>query len=206
MRTKYALDRALGTVAVAATAPLLGAIALAIRLEDGGPALFLQERPGLGARPFHVLKFRTMLVDADRFVDARGRPTRHRITRVGRWLRRTSLDELPQLVNIARGEMSFVGPRPPVIIHLQRYTDAQMRRFRMKPGLTGLAQISGRNQLSWSRRIALDNAYIDDFSLVGDLRILLRTVGVVVRREGMVDDRNPEQVDDLAPVGGWEDP
>ena len=114
-------------------------------------------------------------------------------------MRRTSLDELPQLINIVNGEMSLVGPRPAAMHHLNRYTDEQMGRFRMKPGITGLAQISGRNELKWSERIRLDNEYIDTFSLANDARILLRTVGVVARREGIAADRNPDEVDDLGP-------
>jgi lipopolysaccharide/colanic/teichoic acid biosynthesis glycosyltransferase len=196
---KYGMDRALGAVGLVLAAPALAAIALAVRLDDGGPALFVQARPGLGGRLFDCVKFRTMIVDADRWIDGEGRPTRDRLTRMGRLLRFTSLDELPQLINIARGDMSFVGPRPPLPVHLRRYDGVQMGRFRMKPGITGLAQVSGRNRLKWSRRIELDNQYIDQHSLLLDLSILLRTVKVVLLREGVVGDRNPQQVDDLPP-------
>jgi lipopolysaccharide/colanic/teichoic acid biosynthesis glycosyltransferase len=199
VKLKYALDRLGGIAAVAALAPVFGGIALAVWLDDGGPVLFVQERPGLGGRPFPCFKFRTMIRDADRYVDAEGKPTRPRVTRIGRFLRKTSLDELPQLLNIARGEMCFVGPRPPMMIHLRRYTPEQMGRFRMKPGVTGLAQINGRNTLKWSRRIELDNEYIDRWTPLSDLGILARTVGVVLRSEGVVADRNPGDVDDLAP-------
>ena len=204
LKVKYALDRVLGAAALSALAPAFAAIALAVKLEDGGPVFFMQQRPGLGGVPFGVYKFRTMIVNADDYVDARGRPTRSRITRIGRWLRRTSLDELPQVINIAKGQMSFIGPRPPLMIHLQRYTPAQMRRFRMKPGITGLAQVSGRNTLRWSERLRLDNLYIDTWSLGADAAILLRTVKVVLMREGVVDDRNPGEVDDLASPGQWQ--
>ncbi|MFT4625648.1 MAG: lipopolysaccharide/colanic/teichoic acid biosynthesis glycosyltransferase [Myxococcota bacterium] len=204
VRVKYAADRVAGVALLGALAPVFSGIALAIVLEDGRPVLFVQERPGLGGKPFGCFKFRTMLVDADRYLDADGRPTRPRVTKVGRFLRKTSLDELAQLLNIARGDMSLIGPRPPLMVHLQRYTDEQMRRFRMKPGVTGLAQVNGRNTLKWSRRLAYDNDYIDSYSLRADVRILLRTVGVVLRREGVVLDRNPGDVDDLAPVGAWE--
>ena len=204
VRVKYAVDRVGAVTLLVLLAPVFGGIALAIVLEDGQPVLFVQERPGLGGEPFPCFKFRTMIVDADKYLDEQGRPTRPRVTRVGRFLRKTSLDELAQLLNIARGDMSFIGPRPPIMVHLQRYTDAQMGRFRMKPGVTGLAQVNGRNTLPWSRRLAFDNQYIDTYSLGSDLRILLRTVGVVLRREGIVLDRNPGQVDDLAPVGQWE--
>ena len=199
VRVKYVLDRLMAAPLLVLLSPLAVAIAIAIRRGDGGPSLFVQWRPGLAGRPFRCYKFRTMLVDADRHVDAAGRPTRDRTTRLGKWLRRTSLDELPQLLNVLRGDMSLVGPRPPMMDHLLRYSTEQMQRFRMKPGLTGLAQIRGRNMLPWSKRIELDNEYIDNFSLWRDLTILLRTVSVVLRREGIAVDRNPEQVDDLPP-------
>lgn len=201
---KYAMDRMVATVAVTALSPAFVAIAATIRMEDGGPAFFVQERPGLDGVPFGCLKFRTMIVDADRFVDDEGKPTRTRVTRVGKILRWTSLDELPQLLNIAKGEMSIIGPRPPLMIHLRRYNQRQMQRFRMKPGLTGLSQVNGRNRLKWTRRIELDNSYIDHFSLRQDLEILMKTVRVVLLREGVVEDRNPGEVDDLPaprPVG-----
>jgi lipopolysaccharide/colanic/teichoic acid biosynthesis glycosyltransferase len=140
-----------------------------------------------------------MIPDADTLLDAQGRVGGiNRITRVGHWLRLTRLDELPQLINILKGEMSFVGPRPVLPSHLNRYTEFQKQRFRMKPGVTGLAQINGRNQLKWSERIRLDVEYINTYSLALDVRILIRTTGVVFRREGISLDRNPEQVDDLA--------
>lgn len=199
LRIKYAADRLVSSALVVALSPVFAGIALAIALDDGRPVLFIQERPGLGARVFPCFKFRTMLKNADDYVDEQGRPTRSRVTRVGKFLRFTSLDELPQLLNMALGHMSLVGPRPPIMLHLRRYDASQMQRFRMKPGLTGLAQISGRNTLKWSRRIELDNEYIDTWTLASDLKILLRTVGVVLRREGVVQDRNPEDVDDLAP-------
>ena len=204
VRLKYAIDRLFGIFLLVIISPLLVAIVLWIWLEDGSPAIFRQARPGLAGREFQCLKFRTMIVDADKYVDDQGRPTRNRITSVGMFLRKTSLDELPQLLNIVRGDMSFIGPRPPIIIHLQRYTDAQMKRFRMKPGITGLAQVNGRNTIPWSKRLLFDNAYIDNYTFLGDAIILIKTVVMVLKREGIVIDRNPEQVDDLAPVGEWD--
>ena len=174
VKLKYTADRALAVGLIGALAPVFGGIALAIAIEDGQPVLFVQQRPGVGGRLFPCYKFRTMIVDADKYIDDEGKPTRPRVTRVGRFLRKTSLDELAQLLNIARGEMSFIGPRPPIPIHLQRYTDSQMGRFRMRPGVTGLAQINGRNTLPWSKRLAFDNTYIDTYSLRGDLRIRSR--------------------------------
>jgi lipopolysaccharide/colanic/teichoic acid biosynthesis glycosyltransferase len=196
---KHGLDRVAAAVLLVVLSPLLGIVAAAVKLGDGGPVLFRHSRPGRGAAPFEVWKFRTMVVDADRLLDDSGRATENRVTPVGRILRATSLDELPQLVNIVRGEMSFVGPRPAIQEHLTRYTDEQMRRFRMRPGITGLAQISGRNTLPWSERIRLDNQYIDNYSLAMDARILLATLRVVTTREGIAPDRNPGEVDDLGP-------
>lgn len=197
---KYFLDRLLAGLGLVALAPLFLLIALAVKFGDRGPVFFLHPRPGWREQPYRVWKFRTMVVDADKLLDDRGRVTGSRVTRVGKLLRFTSLDELPQLINILRGEMSLVGPRPAIMEHLPRYTPEQRERFRMKPGITGLAQVSGRNQLRWSERIRLDNEYIDDWSLALDLKILLRTLRVVLLREGVALDRNPEQVDDLAPA------
>jgi lipopolysaccharide/colanic/teichoic acid biosynthesis glycosyltransferase len=200
---KYAADRAIGLVGLLGCLPIFAAVAALIRLEDGGPVFFRHERPGLDGRPFRVWKFRTMVVGADRLLDARGGAgSRRRVTRVGAILRKTSVDELPQLLNLLDGIMSLVGPRPPVPEHVARYTPEQRRRFRMKPGITGLAQVSGRNRLPWSRRIELDNRYIDDYSWGLDLAILVRTVRMVLLREGISLDRNPEEVDDLGPPRG----
>lgn len=198
---KYGLDRPVAAILLVACLPLMALIAICVKLEDGGPVLFGQTRPGLDRRPFRVLKFRTMIPDADHRLDPRGRPAGNRVTRVGRILRRTSLDELAQLLNIVRGEMSIVGPRPVLMSHLERYTDRQLQRFRMKPGVTGLAQIKGRNLLKWSRRIRYDNWYIDHYSPCLDLGILLRTVPAVLASRGVVLDRNPDDVDDLGPPG-----
>ena len=196
---KYAFDRVLGAVLLVLLSPVFALIAVAIKLDDRGPVFFQHTRPGLHARPFAIWKFRTMIIDADRYLDEAGQATRPRVTRMGKYLRKGSLDELPQLINIVKGEMSLVGPRPAVMDHLSRYTDEQMGRFRMKPGVTGLAQINGRNTLAWSERIRLDNKYIDDYSLALDASILWRTVGVVARSEGIATDRNPGEVDDLGP-------
>lgn len=195
---KHVVDRMAAIGGLAATSPLLLLIAVAIKLDDGGPPFFRQQRLGLGGRRFRVWKFRTMRPDADRFLNDAGRVVGgNRITRVGRVLRLFSLDELPQLINVARGEMSLVGPRPALPEHLSRYTDEQRRRLLVRPGITGLAQIAGRNKVPWSLRIQHDLDYIDRWSLWLDVKILLATVGVVARREGLVLDRNPEEVDDL---------
>jgi lipopolysaccharide/colanic/teichoic acid biosynthesis glycosyltransferase len=196
---KDVLDRVGAIVLLVLLSPVFAVIALLIKLHDLGPVFFRHRRPGLDAQPFEVWKFRTMIVDADGFLDETGAATRNRVTPIGRRLRALSLDELPQLINIAKGDMSFIGPRPAILEHLPRYTDEQMQRFRMKPGITGLAQVNGRNRLKWSERIRYDNEYIDSFSLVLDARILARTVGVVSGREGIASDRNPDEVDDLGP-------
>lgn len=198
---KRLADRVGGVILILAMAPLLGLIAIAVKLEDGGPAFFCQPRVGLDRNIFRIWKFRTMVVEADRFLDAGGRVGKvDRITRVGRVLRRLSLDELPQALNIAKGEMSFIGPRPVLADHLPRYTEAQKQRFAMKPGVTGLAQVNGRNTLPWSQRLEYDVQYITNYSLWLDCKILLRTVKTVLLREGVVLDRNPEEIDDLPPA------
>ena len=171
-----AVDVALAGIGLALSAPVLAAAAAGIKLDDRGPVLYRQRRIGLGGREFELLKLRTMVVGAESFgaglaVDA-GDP---RITRVGRVLRRLSLDELPQLWNVLRGDMSMIGPRPTVAEQVERYTPHQRRRLEVKPGLTGWAQVHGRAALPWSERIELDVWYVDHRSPRLDLRILLRT-------------------------------
>jgi lipopolysaccharide/colanic/teichoic acid biosynthesis glycosyltransferase len=163
-------------IGLALTSPLLAAAALAVKLEDGGPVLYRQRRVGLGGSEFELLKLRTMVVGAERqgaglAVDEGD----SRITRVGRVLRRLSLDELPQLVNIVRGDMSLIGPRPTVASQVERYTPHQRRRLEVRPGLTGWAQVHGRAALPWPERIELDVWYVDNRSPLVDLKILLRT-------------------------------
>ena len=180
--TKRALDIVGATVGLTLSAPVIAASALAVRFEDRGPVLFRQERVGLDGRPFEVLKLRTMIVDAHTqgagYAVDKGDS---RITRVGGLLRRTSLDELPQLWNVLRGEMSLVGPRPTLAYQVEQYTDRQRRRLEVRPGLTGWAQVNGRASLSWPERIELDVWYVEHRSLALDLRILLRTVSVLLR-------------------------
>lgn len=194
---KHAADVVIACVLLLICAPLLVLIAVSIKAEDGGPVMFKQRRLGVGAVPFFIWKFRTMVVDADELLSANEESRRLRITRTGRILRLTSLDELAQLLNILRGEMSFVGPRPVLPDHLNRYDDEQKRRFAMRPGITGLAQVNGRNQLPWTKRLEYDVEYVDRFSLMLDLKIIFRTFRVVLLQEGIVLDRNPGQVDDL---------
>jgi len=170
-------------------APLLGLLAAAVKLTDRGPVLFRQTRVGKYGRLFKLNKFRTMVPGAEALgaglTTAEGDP---RITRVGRVLRRTSLDELPQLFNVLVGDISLVGPRPTVPAHLDYYGPFERRRLEMRPGITGLAMIRGRNSNPWSVRIRYDVEYIDNFSLWLDLKILLKTVPVVLGRKGTYYD------------------
>jgi lipopolysaccharide/colanic/teichoic acid biosynthesis glycosyltransferase len=171
-----AADVAIAGAALVLTSPLVGAAALAIKLEDGGPVLYRQTRVGEKGRDFELLKLRTMVVGAEAFgtgmaVDKGDA----RITRTGRALRLLSLDELPQLWNVLRGEMSVIGPRPTLRYQVERYTDHQRRRLEVKPGITGWAQVHGRAALPWTERIELDVWYVEHRSLRLDLRILAKT-------------------------------
>jgi lipopolysaccharide/colanic/teichoic acid biosynthesis glycosyltransferase len=171
-----ALDAAGAGLGLVVAAPALAAAALAIKLEDGGPILYRQRRVGLGGREFELLKLRTMVVGAEHqgagFAVDEGDP---RITRAGRILRRLSLDELPQLWNVLRGDMSLIGPRPTLAYQVERYTSRQRRRLEVKPGLTGWAQVNGRARLSWDERIELDVWYVENRSPWLDVKILART-------------------------------
>lgn len=149
----------------------------------GSPVLFKQQRPGLNGVPFTMLKFRTMLHAADG--SGRTRPDEERLTPLGRRLRETSVDELPELWNVLRGDMSLVGPRPLLIEYLDHYTPEQARRHAVRPGVTGWAQVNGRNSLSWDEKFALDTWYVDHLSLAVDLRILWATMRAVVSRSGV---------------------
>ncbi len=163
--------------------PVLTLIAIAIKGESRGPVLFRQERTGIQGRRFRVSKFRTMREAYDRF--GKPLPDAERLTVWGRLLRKSSLDELPQLINVLRGEMSLVGPRPLLPEYLDRYTPEQNRRHQVKPGITGWVQVRGRNSLSWEKKFELDVWYVDHQSLWLDLRILFLTVGYVLKRKGI---------------------
>jgi lipopolysaccharide/colanic/teichoic acid biosynthesis glycosyltransferase len=171
-----AVDVAAASVGLAVASPVLAAAAFAIKLDDGGPVFYRQRRVGFGGREFELLKLRTMQVGAEKrgsgFAVNEGDP---RITRVGRFLRRLSIDELPQLWNVVRGDMSVIGPRPTLAYQVERYTPRQLRRLDVKPGITGWAQIHGRARLPWDERIELDVWYVEHRSPWLDLRILART-------------------------------
>jgi lipopolysaccharide/colanic/teichoic acid biosynthesis glycosyltransferase len=181
-----ALDLLLAGLGLLVAAPLLAAAAVAIRLEAGGPVLYRQRRVGLDGREFELLKLRTMIPGSDPIgvgsVVARDDP---RVTRTGRVLRRTSLDEVPNLVNVLRGEMAIVGPRPTIPAQVNGYTARQRRRHQVRPGITGWAQVQGRAGISWEERIELDIWYVDHRSLALDLRILARTIWLTVTGRGL---------------------
>lgn len=180
---KRAFDLLVASSGLLVLSPLLLALAFLVRRRLGSPVLFRQRRPGLRGRPFMMYKFRTM-TDAR---DGQGRllSDGERLTPFGRFLRSTSLDELPELLNVVRGEMSLVGPRPLLMAYLDRYTPRQARRHEVKPGITGWAQVNGRNALSWEEKFDLDVWYVDNGTFLLDLKILLLTVAKVARKEGI---------------------
>lgn len=182
---KRCADIAVAAVLLALTAPLQLLIAALVRLDLGKPVLFRQPRPGRGGEVFSFAKFRTMR-DPDPTAPP-GTDDGRRLTRLGRLLRATSLDELPTLAHVLRGEMSLIGPRPLRVEYLERYTPDQARRHAVRPGITGLAQVSGRNALPWEERFDLDLWYVDHRSPALDLRILARTVAAVLRSDGIDD-------------------
>ena len=182
-RGKRLFDLALTLPGLVVLSPLLAFIALMVRAKLGSPVLFRQVRPGLGGRPFTIYKFRTM-TDA-RGSDGKLLPDGERLTRFGRFLRSASLDELPELFNVLKGDMSLVGPRPLLMEYLDRYTPEQARRHEVKPGITGWAQVNGRNALGWEQKFAMDVWYVDHRSLRLDAKIILRTIGKVLARDGI---------------------
>ena len=181
-----ALDVLVAALGLALAAPVLLAAAVAIRLDTRGPVFYRHERVGMGGVPFELWKLRTMVVGAERmgaglYIEDQD----SRITRVGRLLRRFSLDELPNLINVLAGDMSIVGPRPTVQVQVDRYTPHQRRRLEVRPGITGWAQVNGRAALSWPERIELDVWYVDHRSLALDLRILARTAKLLASGQGL---------------------
>jgi len=192
---RRAIDIVVSALALALSAPVLALAALAIRLESPGPVIYRQRRSGLLGREFDVLKLRTM-VDGAEHIGAGLAITANdaRITRVGTFLRRTSLDELPNLVNVLRGDMSLIGPRPTLPVQVAQYTERQRGRLAVKPGITGWAQVNGRASLPWSERIELDLYYIEHRSLALDLQILRRTIAIVLGGSDLYKGA----------AGGWE--
>lgn len=182
---KRMLDIAISLAALVVLSPLMIAVTLLIIAIDGTPVLFRQERVGYKGQPFTLLKFRSMKNE----VGPGGvpLPDSERITLLGRFLRRTSTDELPQLWNVLRGDMSLIGPRPLLVEYLPYYSERELMRHSVPPGITGLAQVSGRNTLPWGDRLELDVQYVENWTLWLDFRILLQTVGNVLTRKGVID-------------------
>lgn len=180
---KRAVDVVLTSAALAVLSPVIGVVGVLVRVKLGSPVLFRQARPGLGGRVFEMYKFRTMTSERDESGELL--PDSVRLTPFGRWLRSTSLDELPELLNIVKGDMSIVGPRPLLVQYLGLYDERQARRHEVRPGLTGLAQVRGRNLLSWEEKFAADVEYVDRVSFRLDAWIVARTVLNVIRRDGI---------------------
>jgi lipopolysaccharide/colanic/teichoic acid biosynthesis glycosyltransferase len=180
---KYLFDRLSALLLLILLLPVFLIVTVAILLSYGKPVFFRQARPGLNEKPLELLKFRTMID----IYDENGNllPDEERITGVGKWLRKLSLDELPQFINVLKGEMSMVGPRPLLMEYLPLYNEQQVRRHRVKPGITGWAQVNGRNALSWEAKFELDVWYVDHWSLALDFKILALTLVKVLKREGI---------------------
>jgi lipopolysaccharide/colanic/teichoic acid biosynthesis glycosyltransferase len=188
-RVKRVVDLLLSAPVLLLLSPLLLLCALAVKLDSRGPILYMQERIGLDGRPFRLIKFRSMVVGAEsKGAGVRVEAGDSRVTRVGRVLRRLSLDELPQLFNIIRGDMSFVGPRPTLRYQVELYDNRERRRLQVKPGVTGWAQVHGRNRIDWAERIRYDLEYVERVSMTLDLRILARTLPIVLAGGDIVSE------------------
>ena len=192
---KRLFDLVVSALMMVLLSPVLLLLSVLIRLSMGPTVLFRQVRPGLKAQPFTVLKFRTM--DYARDAGGELRPDRERLTPLGRFMRRFSLDELPQLWNVLRGDMSLVGPRPLLVEYLDRYSPEQARRHQVRPGITGWAQVQGRQDIPFSRRLELDVWYVDHGSFWLDLKILFLTLGYALRSTGVRPGQEVAEVDDL---------
>ena len=185
---KRAFDIIVSLVGLIVAGPVLLIVAVLVRIFLGSPVLFRQQRPGLNAQPFEILKFRTM-TDAVG-TDGALLPDSDRLTAFGRFLRASSLDELPELWNVLKGEMSLIGPRPLLMEYVPLYNDTQFRRHAMRPGITGWSQVNGRNAIGWDQKFALDVWYVDNQSMLLDVKILFMTVSSLVRREGINASEN----------------
>jgi lipopolysaccharide/colanic/teichoic acid biosynthesis glycosyltransferase len=180
---KRPLDFFIAMIAIIILSPVIVALAFLVWKNLGNPVIFAQERPGLNERIFIMYKFRTMLNKRD--TSGVFLPDEERLTKFGKWLRSTSLDELPELFNVLKGDMSIVGPRPLLVEYLPLYNNQQKRRHEVRPGLTGNAQVKGRNSISWNQRFKLDIEYIDNISFSNDLKIIIKTIKMVIARDGI---------------------
>nr|WP_268821662.1 sugar transferase [Octadecabacter dasysiphoniae] len=183
-------------LALIALSPVLLIVAVFIKT-DGGPVFFRQARLGLGGAEFSVFKFRSMIVDADKYLNEKGEASRPRITRVGQFIRKTSIDELPQFINVVLGDMALIGPRPILPRMLPFMTRQEKERFQVRPGLSGFAQVSGRNSVKWSKRFEYDVTYVKTAGIRLDAWIVYKTLMTVILRKDIADDRNASQVDDV---------
>lgn len=185
---KRLLDFVAALIALVFLSPILLVVAVLVRAELGSPIIYRQQRPGLNGSIFTLYKFKTMTDGKDQ--NGHLLPDKQRLTKFGRLLRATSLDELPELFNILKGNMAIVGPRPLLVKYLPLYNSRQRRRHEVRPGLTGLAQVSGRNAISWEDKFDLDVTYIENLSLLGDLKIILRTIKKVAAKEGISSEKS----------------
>ncbi|MED3764570.1 sugar transferase [Ureibacillus terrenus] len=183
---KRPMDFILSLIAIIVLSPVFLIVALLVRINLGSPVIFKQQRPGLNEKIFTMYKFRTMTDERDE--NGELLPDSERLTKFGRFLRSTSLDELPELFNILKGDMSIVGPRPLLVQYLPLYNDHQKRRHEVRPGLTGLAQVNGRNAISWEEKFDLDVRYVDNVSFIEDWKIVLLTIKKVFAREGITSE------------------
>ena len=180
---KRGIDLIVAFIALLILAPLIGLVTLLLYSQNKGKPFFFQERPGQFKKPFYIIKFKTMTDEKD--AEGNLLPDNLRITKFGGWVRKLSIDELPQLINVLKGEMSLVGPRPLLFKYMPLYTAEQLRRHEVRPGITGWAQVNGRNSISWTQKFALDVEYVDKVSFLMDCKILLLTVKKVLIREGI---------------------
>ena len=180
---KRVIDLIVAFIALLILAPLIGLVTLLLYSQNKGKPFFFQERPGQFKKPFYIIKFKTMTDEKD--AEGNLLPDNLRITKFGGWVRKLSIDELPQLINVLKGEMSLVGPRPLLFKYMPLYTAEQLRRHEVRPGITGWAQVNGRNSISWTQKFSLDVEYVDKVSFLMDCKILLLTVKKVLIREGI---------------------
>ncbi len=189
LRLKYFFDKFFAMCGLIILSPLIFIIAILIKIKLGSPIFFLQQRPGLKEKIFYLIKFRTMTNKKDKLGNLLN--DNLRLTKFGRWLRETSIDEIPTLLNIIKGEMSFVGPRPLLKEYLNLYSEREKKRHQVKPGITGLAQINGRNKISWEKKFEYDILYVNNVSFFSDLKIFLLTFLKVIKSEGINPKNKP---------------